>query len=152
MKPKKQGSFSKFLSLFLLIIWCCFIFYFSNQNGKISENSSSMIINIANAILKIFFQDIDITNSIVTTIIIRKLAHLFLYFILFLLSFYVSCSYNIKRKYIYCFLFCSLYATSDEIHQLFIYERCFKVTDIMIDIIGSSFGYLLLKRKDDIVK
>ena len=148
MKRENQDRLNKIISLILLFLWCLLIFSFSNQNGTVSENSSSRILLLLNNILKIFNNNIDLTKSLVATFIIRKLAHIFLYFVLFIISNYVSCSYNIKKRYLYSLLFCLIYATSDEIHQLFINERSFGIIDIIIDFIGSLIGLLLIKLRE----
>ena len=135
----KIKNLNKIISIILLIIWCLLIFYFSNQNGNISENSSNYIIDLLNKL----FPNIKNINYI--SFVIRKIAHMFLYFVLYLLSFYVSCSYKFKRKYLYSFVFCLIYAISDEIHQLFIIDRSFQIYDLVIDIVGSSISLFLLK-------
>ena len=141
----KQEGRDKIISVILLFLWCCLIFYFSNQVGSVSENSSSNVILILNNILKVFSFKIDITNSILVTIIIRKLAHMFLYFTLYIFCFYVSHSYKINKKIFFCFFFCFLYAISDEIHQLFIFERSFGIQDILIDLSGATIAFFFLK-------
>ena len=135
----KIKNLNKIISIILLIIWCLLIFYFSNQNGNISENSSNFIIDLLNKI----FPNIKNINYI--SFIIRKIAHMFLYFVLYLFSYYVCCSYKIKRKYFCSFLFCLVYAISDEIHQLFIIDRSFRIYDMVIDMIGSGICLIILK-------
>ena len=141
MNQKDQDNINKVISIVLLLFWCLLIFYFSNQVGVVSKNSSSFVIDTIN---KIF--SINLYKFEYSILIIRKLAHMFLYFILYLLSFYVSNSYKLKKRYLSAFLFCLLYAISDEVHQLFIFERSFGLIDILIDIFGSSICLLLLKK------
>ena len=136
----KQENLCKIISIILLLLWCSLIFYFSNQVGAISEESSSRVLLFLDNIFKT-----NLTNSLLATIIIRKCAHMFLYFILYLICLYVGNSYNIKKKILFCFVFCLIYSLSDEIHQLFIYERSFGIIDILIDMIGSSIAYLFIK-------
>lgn len=138
----KRENLGKIISIILLLLWCSLIFYFSNQVGSVSEDSSSRILLFLDNIFKS-----NLNNSIVATFIVRKLAHMFLYFVLYFICLFVSKSYNIKKKVLFCFLFCFLYAVSDEVHQLFIYERSFGVTDILIDLFGSFLGYLFLNIK-----
>ena len=142
-----QKNRDKIISIILLLIWCGLIFYFSNQNGITSEMSSSRILNFLNSIINIFGSKIDLNKSLIATFIVRKLAHIFLYFILYLICYYISISYKMKKKALFSFLFCLLYATSDEIHQLFIIERSFGVTDILIDLFGSLWGFIIIKLK-----
>ena len=141
----KRESLGKIISIILLLLWCSLIFYFSNQVGEVSEESSSHVLSFINSILNIFSKDIDLNNSLIAITIVRKCAHMFLYFILYILCFNFSKKFNIKNKVMFCFIFCFLYATSDEIHQLFIFERSFGIIDILIDLSGSCIAYLLIK-------
>ena len=138
----KRENLGKIISIILLLFWCGLIFYFSNQVGSVSEDSSSRILLFLDNIFKS-----NLNNSIVATFIVRKLAHIFLYFVLYILCFFVSFYYDIKKSTLFGFLFCFLYAVSDEVHQLFIYERSFGVIDILIDLFGSFLGYLFLNVK-----
>ena len=140
MKQKEQDKIKKIISIVLLIGWCLLIFYFSNQVGDASRQSSSHVIDLINKIL-----NINLYNYEYSIYIVRKLAHMFLYFILYLLSLNVCKCYKINKGYLYSFLFCFLYAISDEIHQLFIFERSFGIIDILIDAFGSICGYFVCK-------
>lgn len=142
MKLKNQGKFLKIISLILLISWLSLIFYFSNQKGSISESSSNFVIDLLNTIFKNFNLDIKSIESI--SFIVRKSAHMFLYFVLYFLTFYTMYQFNIRKRKILSFLFCLFYAISDEFHQLFIPNRSFMIRDIFIDMLGSSFAYLIL--------
>ena len=143
MKQEGQDKTNKIVSFILLFLWCSLIFYFSSQVGNVSEKSSSNIILILNSLLKIFSFDIDLTKSTLITFIIRKLAHMFLYFILYYLCFYVSNSYKFKKKRRFCILYCFLFAISDEIHQLFVVGRSFGIQDVFIDMLGTFLAYLI---------
>ena len=137
---KNLDKFKKIISAIFLIMWCLLIFYFSNQNGELSKVSSSRIIDFLNQIFKINLYEFKYS-----ILIVRKIAHMFLYFVLFLLSINFFRNYKITNYYKYAFIFCLTYALSDEVHQLFIIERSFKLTDVLIDMIGSSFGYIFCK-------
>ena len=130
----------RIISIILLIIWCLIIFYFSNQAGIDSTNSSGQIIDFIN---KLF--SIDLYKYEYSIFIIRKLAHMFLYFVLFILTYNTFNRFKLKKVYLYSFIFCFLYAISDELHQLFIIERTFKISDIFIDMFGSSIALLIIK-------
>lgn len=62
MKRKKVDNFKKIFSLLFLIFWCLLIFYFSNQKGDISKNSSNGVIDLLNQFLRIFNDSIDLNN------------------------------------------------------------------------------------------
>ena len=140
MNREGRDKIKKIVSVISLIFWCILIFYFSNQQGVVSRNSSSHVIDFLNKILSINLYDFEYS-----VFIIRKLAHMFLYFVLYLLAFNVSLNYKVKNKYLYSFIFCLLYSASDEVHQLFIIEKIFKFFDIVIDMLGSSIGFFLIK-------
>lgn len=140
----KRENLGKIISIILLLFWCSLIFYFSNQVGSVSEDSSSRILLFLDNMFKS-----NLNNSIVATFIVRKLAHMFLYFVLYFICLFVSKSYNIKKKVLFCFLFCFLYAISDEVHQLFIYNRSFRIIDIFIDLMGSFIGLIFIKLNKD---
>lgn len=142
MRLRNQSKIGKIISLFLLIGWLSLIFYFSSQKGSVSENSSNFVIEILNTIFKIF--NINIKNIESISFIIRKLAHVFLYFVLYLLSFYTMYQFNIKKRKDLSILFCLLYAISDEFHQLFIPNRSCRLFDVFIDMLGTSLAYLTL--------
>ena len=147
MKRKKVDNFKKIFSLLFLIFWCLLIFYFSNQKGDISKNSSNGVIDLLNQFLRIFNDSIDLNNIEGISFLIRKLAHMFLYFVLYIAIFSVFKLFtflkNIKSYFLILGL-CFLYAISDEVHQLFITERSFGIIDILIDTFGASLGFFFL--------
>ena len=142
-----RDKIKKIISLILLILWCLLIFYFSNQVGDISRQSSSNFINLINKIL-----NINLYNYEYSVYIVRKLAHMFLYFILYLLSLNVCKCFKIKKYYLYSFIFCLIYSISDEVHQLFIFERSFGIIDVLFDMVGSFIGFILIKAINKITK
>lgn len=148
MNQKNQDRFNKIISPILLIAWCIIIFSFSNQVGGVSENSSNFIVQL---VIKIFqFFGIILENTSFLSFIVRKLAHIFLYFMLYLLSFYVTKTYFLKKPMLISFIFCILYAASDEFHQLFIEARSFGIRDIFIDGFGSLCCFLIIWFKSKI--
>lgn len=52
---------------------------------------------------------------------------------------------NTKKPYLLSILLCIIYATSDEIHQIFTPDRACQIKDILIDSIGSITGIYLFK-------
>ena len=142
MNLTKQGRIGKVLSIIFFIFWLSLIFFFSNQNGELSSQSSGLVVNIVNSILQIFNSNIDISIYPTATFIIRKLAHMFLYFTLYLITYYLMYQLNIKKRKNLALLFCLFYATTDEIHQLFINERSGQILDVGIDMMGALIAYL----------
>ncbi len=131
--------------------WMAFIFIMSAQPAKESSELSGGIVS---KLIAVFLSDFDslpkedqasITNTI--TFIIRKSAHFLEYFVLGVLSFLTSLSYqkySHKAKIIYAFLICALYAISDEIHQYFVPGRACRFMDICIDVAGSATAIILI--------
>lgn len=117
-------------SLALLIIWMIVIFVFSQMDDSISEalsqSATSFLLNLKNLLLIKEFDPY-----------IRKIAHVFEYFILGGLAYnYFRFIFNDRKVYIYSFILSFIYACSDEIHQLFIQGRAGQMVDVFIDMIG----------------
>ena len=125
----------KILNISLLIIWMIFIFVMSSFSATESTNQSNIIVTVISS-------TINISNTHLLTVTIRKLAHLTEYLILGILSYNVFKKYN-KSIHI-SVLVCFLYAISDEIHQIFIPGRSGQITDILIDAIGALIGIIII--------
>ena len=152
MKLQDQGRCQKIISVILLISWLILIFSFSNQPGDISLSSSNGIIDLIDKFFKFLNLNLDIKELSFISFLVRKCAHMFLYFILYFLSYYVMYQFNISKRYLFSFIFCIFYATSDEIHQLFVPNRSFQVTDILIDSFGSLISLFSLYMKKIIIR
>lgn len=124
------------ISLLLVILWMIFIFVMSSFDATSSSNQSNFIVDIITSIINI--KDIGLLS-----LIIRKLAHFIEYFILGILVINFITRYD--KKIIIAILLCIIYATSDEIHQIFVTGRSCQITDIMIDSLGSIMGIYLYK-------
>lgn len=123
-------------SLLLVILWMIFIFVMSSFDATSSSNQSNFIVDIITSIINI--KDIGLLS-----LIIRKLAHFIEYFILGILVINFITRYD--KKIIIAILLCIIYATSDEIHQIFVPGRSCQIIDIMIDSLGSIMGIYLYK-------
>lgn len=118
------------------------IFLMSSFDATESANQSNFIVNIITDMFKI-------ENIELLSFIIRKLAHFTEYLILGFLTINMLNKNDIAKKYIIAIIICIIYASSDEIHQIFIAGRCFAIRDILIDSMGSISGiyiYKLLRR------
>lgn len=129
----------------LLILWMIIIFIMSSFNATESSEQSGFIVNVLSNIL-------NIKNIEILSLIIRKLAHFTEYLILGILAINCFKDYDIKHIFIISLIFCIIYASSDEIHQLFILGRSGNIIDVTIDSFGSLSGitmyyYLILKNK-----
>lgn len=124
------------ISIILVILWMIFIFVMSSFDATSSSNQSNFIVDIITSIINI--KDIGLLS-----LIIRKLAHFIEYFILGILVTNFITRYD--KKIIIAILLCIIYATSDEIHQIFVPGRSCQIIDIMIDSLGSIMGIYLYK-------
>lgn len=129
--------------LFFLVGWLVFIFLLSNQSSSTSKYTSSRfsitVLSVVNTCMGNILTSkeiLDISESLV--FLVRKAAHVFLYFILAILTY--SFSYQQKKKIIIVFLFCLFCACTDEIHQLFIEGRSGSFIDVLVDSIGILLG------------
>lgn len=121
-----------------MLLWMFLIFLMSSFDATESTNQSNFIVNIITNIFKI-------ENIELLSFIIRKLAHLTEYLILGLLVANMFTKNNINNLYLISIILCIIYATSDEIHQLFVPGRACQLRDILIDSIGSITGVYLYK-------
>lgn len=128
MKNKRE-----FIYWFLLIIWMIGIFVMSNQPAKISDSQSEGVIKILSAL------GIDVNGIFgqLANFVVRKCAHFTEYMILALLAFNVCKLYfDIRKVVLITIVFVFIYASSDEIHQLFVLGREAAVRDVIIDTLG----------------
>ena len=134
----------------LALCWMCVIFAFSAQ--KQEESSAVSVVfsyRVVSTTTNLFHLDLDeeqlreIAYSIENGV--RKAAHMTEYGILSVLL-YVWLGLWIqlrwKRGIIACSM-ASLYAVSDEWHQLFVQGRAGQIKDVLIDIIGAVFGLFI---------
>lgn len=126
------------LSIIFTLAWMAIIFTMSSFNSIESANQSNYIVNIISNVL-------NINNIELLSFIIRKLAHFTEYLILGFLTINMLDKNDISKKYLISILICIIYATSDEIHQIFVPGRTCQIKDILIDSIGSITGIYLYK-------
>lgn len=144
----------KKINIILLIIWMIVIFMFSQDSAVSStEKSDTIASKIVNIISDVTHND-NIEYYIDSIIVlVRKTAHFLEYLILGVLFINVVKDYKSLTLGVYIFsvVFCMLYASSDEIHQLFISDRSGRIFDVFIDTMGSITGislfYLIKNRK-----
>lgn len=133
------------------------IFIFSNQNG---EKSGSVSRDFTKKVIEILHIDknlneIEKENLIENSqFIVRKLAHFTIYTIAGINLYGFINTYNIKNKYkmIGALLVGIIYATSDEIHQMFSGGRTPAVMDVFIDSCGVLFGINMFLITNKIIK
>jgi len=137
------------------MIWMVVIFYMSSQpaweSNSISKGITEQIIEILGR-----FISLDVETGTWDSMIpelnhyVRKAAHFAAYFILGIFVTFALIKNGFKLKSFYIsFLFCLLFAISDEVHQLFVPGRGGMFKDVILDSLGSLTGiilYFLAKR------
>ena len=141
-----KRNFLRIVLILLLLETFFIIFRFSSQNAKQSAGLSS---NVTKTIFKRLNQEeIENKGLILERMekIMRKIAHFTIYTVVGVLLMSLVSTYNIKKsKRIICSLWIGvLYATSDEIHQLFVPGRSGQITDIILDSMGVLLGIVLV--------
>lgn len=134
----------------LILSWMTLIFVMSAQTADDSSNLSGGIVS---KIIAAFFKNFDFISlqkqekiTDIITFIVRKSAHFSEYFVLGLLSGVMALTYdrfNHKTSLLFSFMFCAIYALSDEIHQYFVPGRACRFLDICIDAAGSAAAIAL---------
>ncbi len=116
------------------------IFYFSSQpatvSGTLSGGIAYRLVSLAEEMTGQEWGEekkLEISRQI--DFPIRKLAHLTEYALLG-----VALA-NWRRRYVFTQLVGSLYAASDEIHQLFVPGRAGRIGDVLIDSVGVLLGW-----------
>lgn len=119
--------------LWILTVLCmAAIFYFSSQPAVQSSGQSSAVTLLLQRLLH---------TEAITNHMVRKTAH----FIEFAgLGFLTTCSVYLSFNKMYLGVFiASLYAATDEIHQIFVDGRSCQLTDWMLDTVGIITGALI---------
>lgn len=115
----------------------------AGQSSELSGKIADIIIKVVGRITPL---DIKTSNTIDLGFglnhIVRKSAHLAVYFILSILMMnaFVVSGFNKFKAFSFTIILCSLYAVSDEVHQLFVPGRSGEVRDILIDSMGAMLG------------
>ena len=131
--------------LILVIVISSIIFGFSAQDGETSGGISKGVITI---IADVFNLNGDTRNIFIEKGegVIRKLAHFGIYTLLGLASMGFIATFNLKRKnqILITIIWGFLYASTDELHQMFINGRNASFLDVLLDTSGVIFGILLI--------
>ena len=134
----------------LALVWMCVIFAFSAQtkeeSGAVSEGLSYRMVNGTGRLLHLNIDEEKI-REIASAIdfYVRKGAHMTEYAILVILLCVWLGRWQMPRTRLACMagVFTSLYACSDEFHQLFVEGRAGRVSDVLIDSAGAVLGLAL---------
>lgn len=144
------------VSWIAVILWMALIFKLSSQPAAQSGKLSTGIAEINIKVIEKVKPNAKF-NIVKFDHMIRKNAHFFVYLVL---GVFVENALRISgvrgyRCIVYSLLICILYATSDELHQVFIPGRGAQVKDVIIDSAGACVGILVClgfnKKKKDII-
>ncbi|MGB4984458.1 MAG: VanZ family protein [Erysipelotrichaceae bacterium] len=132
----------------IVILICAIIFFFSSQDGNSSTQVSS---GITLKLLRLFidYDQLSISEQIRMLSsfesIIRSLAHFSLFLILGFFSALMFKNNGHHNPMFTAFIFCVLYAISDELHQaVFVPGRAGQIVDLLKDGSGSLIGVGLI--------
>jgi VanZ family protein len=128
-------------SILATLVWVLFIFSFSLQNAIDSSYASSRLAEVL----------LNVTNEFIPShtlvlidfvVLVRKGAH----FVNFMILMWCVLSVTYKNLHqfgLYSFIFCLLIAICDEGIQLFVSGRSAQLSDIMLDMSGAAFAFIV---------
>lgn len=127
------------------MFWMCLIFSASTRLGA-PDNTSYFL----RPLMTWLFPHMSKETFDLVHHIVRKMAHFTEYAILGFLAWRVlhfDPAFGVwspQRHLWFALLFCMLYASTDEFHQIFVPGREPAVKDVMLDSCGSAFGLLTI--------
>lgn len=125
-----------------VLLWMMLIFSFSAQVADDSNNLSTGVTEIVVETVEKVVPNADLDVETLNGII-RKNAHFIMYFVLGILVFSaLGSDMTFPQRLVTALLICSLYAATDEIHQMFVPGRGPAVKDVFIDTSGTFAGIL----------
>ncbi len=132
---KNKGSkIYKIVSVILLVAVMIIIFILSHQNGESSSQTSGFV----TAFLSALFGE-NLSEDIV-----RSFGHFSEFALLGFLTLNCTYSFCTVKKPVYAIIFSWIYAWTDEIHQIFIPQRAFQISDLLVDLAGIILGTALM--------
>lgn len=143
---KKLHIIRIILFVFLTVLIMTAIFLLSSQTGDDSETLSDGFL----ALVKTLISHLPPLTGDGVSADVRKYAHLFEYFLLGLSASLMFAEFLWKsaRRYsasaLFSYIFCFIYAASDEFHQSFIPERSAQFSDVLTDSVGFTAGIMCI--------
>ncbi len=133
---------------FFVIVVSIQIFSFSGENGQTSDGTSK---KVTAAVVEIVKKTCDIPQQEERSLfefcnkVVRKTAHFSEFMLLAMFTAALCRSYRLNMRFsvLISSLYCLLFGTADEIHQLFVDGRTGRVTDVIIDFSGALAGVVL---------
>ena len=142
---KKRKIAWRVVAVLLVIAWMVMIFVMSGASADTSRGQSSIVVELVKRIFNISSDQPELLDNLTT--IVRKCAHAFEYFVLGILLLNVirqfwptMCKKSWARYWYLAVVGASIYAVTDEVHQVFVPGRSCELRDIMIDTVAASVG------------
>ena len=162
-KIKKEKNKSKIIIniiriilCILIVIWMCTEFRFSNEVSETSTHTSDKVtMYLIDHNTKTQNLPIEKKQELIekSTVVVRKSAHFSIYLLGGILLVSLTNTYSkLYKKMGYAWIFCILYAMSDEFHKLFVPGRSGEIRDICIDSLGALLGIIIMTCVISIVK
>mgnify|MGYP003043196602 FL=1 len=120
----------------LVISWMILIFWFSSAGHEASSGQSMQAVH---GITRV-------TGVVLPEVLVRKAAHVFLYFILGILLTLLVRTYRIRWRSVALWavgIACA-YAATDETHQLLVGGRSGQVSDVLLDTAAACVGAIVI--------
>lgn len=124
----------------LTVSWSFVIWSFSMLSAEASSVQSGEVTGFINKLLSFLF------DSGLSEAVVRKLAHFAEFALLGILIFLTLWAFSLKsgrNKISLLFLISGFVATVDEVIQLTSPGRAFRISDILLDITGAAFAFVL---------
>ena len=144
MNKKRTAKIIIYLCLTLLVM--SLIFYFSSQSGDRSQSQSDGFLGSIKELMKL----LPPLTGEGPEHDVRKYAHMFEYFALgvscfgLLAELFLHSTQRYAAAALAAYVFCLLYACSDEFHQYFIPGRSAQFSDVLVDSVGAAAGVMLM--------
>lgn len=138
------------IAIIAIIGWMFVIYNFSADSGIDSSHLSGTVTDVFNYVIELFTgRNIKLTvspeNYAFIELCIRKLAHMFIYFVLSITVMLFLFTFEKMKMWLrisISLLFCFGYACLDEFHQSFVAGRGPSFTDSLIDTSGAMIGII----------
>lgn len=148
----KKNKPIKYLILLPVILIMVLIFILSSENSEESSRTSGRVVDFVISIINKDYDNMEENERIEyrdkVSFYVRKIAHFSIFaslsFFTLLALFTLIKTYPYIRLFIMSLSLSSLYAISDEVHQLFSSGRACEVRDLLIDMSGALFGICVL--------
>ena len=120
----------------LVISWMILIFWFSSAGHEASSGQSMQAVH---GITRV-------TGVVLPEVLVRKAAHVFLYFILGILLTLLVRTYRVRWRNVVLWAvgIACVYAATDETHQLLVGGRSGQVSDVLLDTVAACVGVVVI--------